>query len=276
MKKGILALLTFTTAAVLITSCGGGGEGGPQRKVYNYEKADSLSVDYLKELGSVKVNIEMAAKLFISLKERDYTFDASLMTPTSKSFATSKQQALGLGMFSASLSYAAVYEQSQPTTDYITSIMGLANKLGIQDAFNEELLKKITSTDTTVNKSILLTKAFINATDQLYSEDRAKLVCLMVSGGFIEGLKISTAATRERFAGGEIGFGIYEQVLSYENTMKMLKVFKEQDQDVKTVYEAFKSQEAPIMEAINSHGKLNQDHIVKLNAAITQLESKLV
>ena len=278
MKKGIISLFSLAVSTILITSCGGGGEhDASQMKVYNYEKADSLSIDYLKELGSVKVNIEQSAKLYGTLRESGYSFDGSLMSPSSTNFSSSKQQALGLGVFAASLAYGAVFEQQQNTTEYMGAIFGLADKLGISDAFDKNLMEKLTSNDTTLNKNILLTKAYVNATDQLYSEDRAQLVTMMVAGGFIEGLLISTGATKVRFGNAEINYGIYEQVYSYDNTIKMLEVYKD-NADVGEVYKAFKEQEDVFKGVIKLHTpkKMKESDIEKLNAAVTQLKSKLL
>jgi len=277
MKKGFFSLFGLAIASLFITSCGGGEHEGSHMKTYNYEKADSLSIDYLKELGSVKINIEQSAKLYITLKERGYTFDPSLLSSSSTSFSTSRQQALGLGIFSGSLAYGAVFEQQQNTTEYMTAIFKLADQLGISEAFDKELMDKLISNDTTLNKNILLTKAYVKATDQLYSEDRAKLVVMMVAGGFIEGLLISTGATKTRFGNEEVNFGIYEQVYAYENTIKMLNVFKD-NPDVSEVYKAFKEQESVFQGVIHLHTakRMKPEDIEKLNAAVSQLKSKLL
>jgi hypothetical protein len=273
MKRKILSLLSLVSLSLLMANCGGGE--GPVAKTYNYEKADSLSTDYLKELGSVKVNIDLAAKLYATLQDQGYEFDKTLLTSAGQQFATSKKQALGLGMYSASLAYSAVYKQDQNTQEYLKSIIDLTNKLGIPEAFPEDLLKKLAGSDTTVNKSILLTKAYITATDQLYSEERATLVTMMVAGGFVEGLLISTGALKVKMNNQEISSGLYEQIYSYDNTVKMLEVFKD-NKDVGEVLIAFKSVNDVIQEAIHTHGRLTLDNVHKLNAAMTNIKSKLL
>jgi hypothetical protein len=274
MKRKILSLLSLVSLSLLMANCGG-GDGGPVAKTYNYEKADSLSTDYLKELGSVKVNIDLAANLYATLQDQGYEFDKTLLTSPGQQYATSKKQALGLGMYSASLAYTAVYEQEQNTQEYLKSIIDLTNKLGIPEAFPEDLLKKLAGSDTTVNKSILLTKAYITASDQLYSEERATLVTMMVAGGFVEGLLISTGALKVKMNNQEISSGLYEQIYSYDNTIKMLEVFKD-NKDVGEVLTTFKSVNDVIQEAIHTHGRLTLDNVHNLNAAMTNIKSKLL
>src|SRR5690606_9655625 len=99
-------------------------------------------------------------------------------------------------------------------------------------------------------------KAYIKATDQLYSEERAQLVTMMVAGGWIEGLMISTQAVKARPADAEVQLGIYDQVFSFTNTLKMLEVFKD-NKDVGDVYNAFIEAKPAIESAIHSKGKLD-------------------
>lgn len=276
MKRTLFPIIfVFVISAVLSSCGGGGGDAAKMQKTYNYERADSLSTDYLKKLGGVRVNIQQAAKTYASLKAKSFNFDNSLLTPSGKSFSTSKQQAVGLGMYSASMAYATVYEQQQNATEYMKSIIQLSEKLGIPEAFDKDLIEKLASTDTTINKSILLTKAYIKATDQLYSEERASLVTMMVAGGFTEGLLISTGALKAKKADKEITMGIYNQILSYEDAVKMLTVFKD-NQSVKEVYDAFIELKPTIEMCTKTHGKMSGEDIAKLNAALTQLKGKLI
>jgi hypothetical protein len=270
MKRFSILFLTLST--YLLMSCG----EEVQQRTYNYEKADSLSADYLQELGSVRVNIEQSSKLYALMTEKGYSFDNTLVISPGKSYSTSKQQALGLGMYGADLSYSTIFGQTQGATEYMKSIVQLSEKMGIPEAFDQELLGKLTSDDSTINKSILLTKAYIKATDQLYSEDRAKLVVMMVAGGWIQGLSISSnAALKKGSADSEIIMGIYDQVYSFENTYKMLEVFKD-DKDVSDVYQKIHEVKPQFDRLIHSKGRLTESHLQEIVELTKSLKSQLV
>ena len=98
---------------------------------------------------------------------------------------------------------------------------------------------------------------------------------MMVAGGFVEGLLISTGALKVKMNNQEISSGLYEQIYSYDNTIKMLEVFKD-NKDVGEVLTTFKSVNDVIQEAIHTHGRLTLDNVHNLNAAMTNIKSKLI
>jgi len=240
-----------------------------------YDRADSMNADYLRQLGNIRVSIEQTAKLNKLLFDKGFSYNSSLLMSSSKSFGNSKQQAMGLGAIGADLNYATVYEQSQDAMNYTKALMDVANKLGIGSAFDEELLNKMTSNDSTINKSILLTKAYLRAEDQLFNEERAHLATLMSVGGWIEGLSISTSIGKTKPVGNEINSGIWSQAYTYNNIIAMLKIFKDSSPDCAEVLNELIGLE-PKINAVVRQGNLNEEQINNLNTAVTDLKNKLM
>lgn len=273
MKTNKFFLFLFCGSLTLLFACGGGDS---TEVVYNYEKADSLSVDYLRELGNIRVSIEQTGKLNAMLKEEGYSYNSSMLNSASKAtgYSNSKQQAFNLGAYGADLNYAISYEQSQDAMGYVKAMIQLADKLGVPNAFDEKLLTQMTSDDSTINKSILLTKAYIKAEDQLYSEDRAQLATMMVVGGWVEGLYISTSAAKTKPGSGNINSGIWNQAYTYSNIIKMLKIFENSSTDCAELLKGLEEIREPVNRLVQSEGNLKPDRIAEANDAIAKLRSK--
>jgi len=181
---------------------------------------------YLQELGIIKTNIEVTAKLYEDMNEAGYAFNESALMSSGKSFSGSSKQALGIGAIGTDMVFCASFGQSQSAMSRLEGLMKTANSLGISEAFDQELIEKMASEDSTVNKSVLLTKAYLNAKDQLFSEERAQLATFMVVGGWIEGLHVGCQVASSEINGQDVRLGLWSMCNAYKNVVHMTEVFK--------------------------------------------------
>jgi len=225
MKLNRFTLFTSFAITAVIASCGGGEpeHTGPK---YNFEKADSLPSGYLQELGIVKTNIEVTAKLYEHMNSIGYAYKEGAMLSASKSFSGSTKQALGIGAIGSDLVYAASFGQNQGAMDRMKGLITIASSLGVGEAFDEELMGKMAGEDTTVNKSVLLTKAYLKAKDQLFSDERAQFATFMIIGGWVEGLHVACQTMKEGIKDQDTQIGFWEMVNSYESVIHLCSVFK--------------------------------------------------
>ncbi len=224
MKNLKLSAFVIVSISLLISACG--EEQHSTAPTYNFEKADSLPSGYLEELGIVKTNIEVTAKLYARMNSVGYAYNESVLLSAGKSFSGSSKQALGIGAVGSDLVYAASFAQSQSAMDRMKGLISTAGSLGIGEAFDEELMTKMASDDSTINKSVLLTKAYLKAKDQLFSDERAQLATMMIIGGWIEGLHVSCQMLKTEIKDDEIRIGFWELVNSIENVRHLCVVFK--------------------------------------------------
>ncbi len=270
INKLLTAAIGLSLSAFVI-GCGG-GEAESTGPKYNYEKADSLPTGYLEELGVVKTNIEMTAKLYDHMMEKGYNYNESVMLSASKSFSGSSKQAMGIGAIGSDLVYAASFGQNQSAMDRMKGLMGAANSLGISEAFDEELMTKMASDDSTVNKSILLTKAYLNAKDQLFSEERAQYATFMIIGGWIEGLHISCQMMKDEIKDDEVRVGFFETVNSVGSVQHLCDVF-ESNAEMKSISEEL-TKLGPLMQPIRKNvKKYNTEQVAALAEAVAQLRN---
>lgn len=258
----------------LLASCGGSEEPSTA-KTYNFERADSLPSDYLQELGIVKTNIEVTAKLFQQMNQKGYSFNDSYMLSAGKSFSGSNGQAMGLGAMGSDLVYTAAFGQNQSAMDRMKSLVGIAGSLGISEAFDEKLMEQLASDDSTVNKSVILTKAYLNAKDQLFSDERAQLATFMVVGGWLEGLHIGTQLIKENVKDKETRIGYWEICNGYGNVMHMMKVF-EGEAEMKSAMEDLKTIEEALKRISKNSKKYSLADVEGLETAVNAVRGKLL
>ncbi|GAB4376923.1 MAG: hypothetical protein Kow0075_04670 [Salibacteraceae bacterium] len=273
MKKAIIwSCAVFI--GVSVASCGGGEPEDTSPK-YNFERADSLPEGYLEELGIVKTNIEVTAKLYQHMNEQGYAFNESLLMSPSKTFSGSSKQAMGIGAIGSDLVYSASFGQNQSAMERMKGLLNAANSLGVGEAFDEELLTKMSSDDSTINKSVLLTKAYLKAKDQLFSNERAQYATFMIIGGWVEGLHIASNALKEGgIKDNDIKIGFWEMCNSYESVMHLTKVF-ENNAEMQAVAEKIQGLSETLNPIKKNAKKYNEEHVARLAAAATQLRNEL-
>ena len=226
MNKLQLTLVVLSISSIgLLPSCGGEevADTGPK---YNFEHADSLPTGYLKELGIVKTNIEVTARLYQKMVDKGYSFSEGALISAGKSFSGSAKQAMGVGAIGSDIIYCATFGQNQSAISRMEGLLKTAGSLGVSEAFDKSIMEKMASEDTTINKSVLLTKAYLKAKDQLFSDERAQLATLMVVGGWVEGLHICSQMMKEDIKDKEVRLGYWELVNTFDNIDPMCKVFK--------------------------------------------------
>ena len=219
-----LYLASAALALIMLSACA--GEEAPTGPKYNFERAEKLPDGYLEELGIIKTNIEVTAKLYEDMNASGYSFSESMLLSSGKSFSGSTKQAMGIGAIGSDMVYCSAFGQTQSAMSRMESLMKTAGALGVAEAFDQELIQQMASEDTTINKSVLLTKAYLNAKDQLFSEERAQYATFMVIGGWLEGLHVVTQLTKEELSNDNVRIGLWSVVDSYDNVVHMCKVFE--------------------------------------------------
>ncbi|TVR39092.1 MAG: hypothetical protein EA392_07800 [Cryomorphaceae bacterium] len=265
----------FLALGIALSSC----ESEPQAKTYDYEKADSLAVDYERELRTIRKDIKDAGNLYLVMREIGVPFQSDLVGAASKYQGATgrKKQALSLGAAGADLNYLTMFEQADQTPSYVKAILSLADQLGISSAFDEGLMAKITEVgDTTLTfrkKSSLLNDAYRQAEDNLYSEERAQITCQIVAGGWLQSMHIAANIGANIESQREVDTEVWNMIFGAEKVLKMLDVF-ENDPDCKAVAEDIRSLD-PILTKLSQERIQNvHQHFAALAAATGNVRSK--
>ncbi len=152
-------------------------------------------------------------------------YNSSLLNPTNNadSYSTTINLALNLGVYGADLSYCRLFDQIQQSVDYLSVIRTIIEELKIpQDKASISINKledNINNRDTLLQ---IISDTYGNADLYLKENDRESTADLIVLGGWIEALYISTNMVDTKNPNHEIMGRIAEQKYSLENLMKLL------------------------------------------------------
>lgn len=274
MKK-VLSIL-FIGSIFLLNSC---GSEEPEGKVYDYDRSDSLSTDYTREVTTIRGNIKETSGFYFTLKNLGAEYDGSLPNNNSKAsgYTTTARKCVGIGIYGADLNFLTVYEQDDMAKTYVENISKLADDLGIESAFDQELFDKIVSHEDSLDlreKSNLVSKAFRNAEDKMYSEERALYATLMVAGGWTESVYLTSSLIIDNKINEKSVSDFWLLVNNYNSIIKMLGVF-DNEPDAVQMLESLKKLEKSV-EGITEKPKIELDNVKALNNDIKKLRKTLI
>lgn len=260
-----------------IISCSGGDQ--QVQKVYDYERSDSLPPQYTTHLGNIRVSIEEVNSLNKLFRQNGYTYNNTTLNSAGKAsgYSNTRSQAVNLGIYGADVNYALAFDQNQEVLNYVKAIAELAKKLGIEKAFDETLVKKLTeSSDTVSDKSMLLTRAYRHAQDQLHNEERAAIATMIVFGGWLEGIYIASSNLKAKPGNAGINQKIFENLDTFNDVTQMLKVFKEKNKNCAEILSEADEISATIQSLIQTKGNFTSEDISTLNNVISGLRNKQI
>ncbi len=148
-----------------------------------------------------------------------------------------KSKAMNLGVYGADLSYAATYNQTQETMQFLDASAKLINELQISSAFNETLVKRVDENLNNVDSLIvIISDSFYDTYRYLTTNEQDDLSILVLAGSWIEALYISTQITGISEHKDQIVEIIAEQNTSLEKLIEVMEPIKE-SQMAADVYE---------------------------------------
>jgi len=251
--KELFFIALFCFAAIIYGCKSEGGDG---------ETADQENIDSVEVDEDLMEDLNMAKQVFYSLpspietamlmKRAGAKYDESILNPTENrpNYTTNISMALNLGVYSADLSFASMFDQSQATITYITTCKKLAEDLGILNAISKTTIERM---ETNVNNRDslmeIISETFMNSNSFLKENDRAETAAIILVGGWVEGLYIATKIARVTDKNDEMIERIIDQRLSLSTLMSLLEQYEDDENIValmsdlsefETVYEKVK------------------------------------
>lgn len=298
MKFSAIALKFFaiSTAAVMLTSCGG-----------DSSKEDSEGVDTAMvaavKAKSQKVFFAIPSPLEIAnlIKKSGANFDKSILNPVENAskYTTQTAMAINLGIYGADLSYTSIFDQTQESLKYMKATKKLADGLGIGDAFSEETLTRLEKSMNNKDSLLLIVSDSYYNTDAFLKEnEKGNISALVIAGGWLEGLYISTKIAEKSTKNEGILKHIADQKMTIDNLKGLLEA-SQGDENVKSfladinslndIFATFKSEEVVAKEAPKSEGvttlggdepateiKVTKEQLATLSAKVLEIRTKLV
>lgn len=243
MKKNLLILAII---AIFMASC----VNENNNKVIVEDSNQSKSEQAYEKAKMIFYSLPSPIETAMIIENANVEYTDEFLNPTSKvsQYATSKEMALNLGIYSADLSYATLFDQKQVTINYLAASKKLADQLGILNVISDTTMQKIEASIGDKNKILnIVSETFMSSSAYLEENDRGETAALIVLGGWIEGLYLSL-----ELVGGDVNSNpdlvavIAEQKFSLEDLIGLLELYKDnkdiallntQLKELKEVYE---------------------------------------
>jgi hypothetical protein len=254
----------FLTVAILfsliLASCHSGGKSVKK-------ETDTVAVN--KGNAAVYEDIKQAEKIFYTLpsplesamliKSAGALFDDKLLNPVENTsiYHTNKSMALNLGVYTCDLSFASLYDQTQLIINYMNAAKKMADGLGILQAIEQEDIDKleenIHNTDVIMD---IVSQTYLNSNSYLEDNGQPAIAAIVLVGGWMEGLYISTRLVdMKEFNGNKLVGRIIDQKLSIGILINLLETNKgnpavdeliAQVKKVKTVFDKITLKTSPV------------------------------
>ena len=226
MRKFASSTNTLLAIAVvaLIASCnndsGNGSDTNPQDSAAQQEMQKKAK----KVFFAIPSPIEMAN--MIKQSGSNYNKDLLNSKDAVSRYTTNTSMALNLGIYGADLSYTSIFDQTQPSMNYMACAKKLADALGITGAFTPETVDRLEKNVN--NKDSLLqivSDAYLTTDAYLKENERASTSALIIAGGWIEGLYIATKIAGKNSENNVVATRIAEQKSVLENLIALIESY---------------------------------------------------
>ncbi len=193
-------------------------------------------------------NISSPIETAALIKKLDVPFSRSFIASTDRvdHYNTSFKQAMILGIYGADLGYLNMYGKTSVAVDFLTSIKKLANKLKIGQFFDFQTLKRLASSNESVDSLIYISQRNFNQMYKYLRENnRSNISVLMMAGVWIEGMYL-TGQVYNKNPDPELREAIGEQKIMLSDLMILLRNYERDPdfakliEDYEDLYDLFK------------------------------------
>ncbi|MDX9726420.1 MAG: hypothetical protein RBT38_08545 [Bacteroidales bacterium] len=222
----IHAMVIFSI--ITLAGCRQGGRGeGRNADQADISGADAELYEDLKQAEKIFYSLPSPLESAMLIKSAGARFDDDLLNPVenANNYNTNRTMALNLGIYTCDLSFASLYDQTQLIINYMNAAKKMADGLGILDAISDEDIERLESN--IHNRDVIMeivSQTYLNSNSYLDENGQPAIAAIVLTGGWIEGLFISTQLVDQKDLDGNKLVGrIIDQKLSIGNLMSLLE-----------------------------------------------------
>lgn len=262
----------------------------------NNTKADDLNKSRTI-FYTLPAPIEMAS----IIKETGVHFDDQFLAPLSKSdsYSTNLKMALNLGIYATDMSVAGMFNQSQRMVDYLNTLKGLTQRLGIVKIMDEEVLAKLERSDLSRQEALnVISEVYMNTNQYLTENNRRNIATIVMSGAWVEGFYLALNLVNPDKLNADIVGRIVAQKLSLATMLSIIDSTDEKGEDkdlsyirskmeaISSIFDAVELEKTGRISAItdadtktttikaNKPGSLDKDVLLALKDAVSQVRNE--
>ncbi len=219
--------------AILIIAVSMAGCGSEKRK----SGSDELSLSESEINAGILEDVNSAKQIFYSLPSpletamliknagASYNEDLLNSVDNTSNYTTNKSMALNLGIYTTDLSFASLFDQTQTSIRYMNAAKRMADGLGILDAIDNNTIDMLEENINNRDRIMdIISETFMNSSSFLTENERPALACIVLVGGWVEGLYIASSIVGDaNIEGNKLVERIVDQKLSFDIVMHLLE-----------------------------------------------------
>jgi len=257
MKKMKSAKVIFSVAIVLIIgACQSDKKSNdPFGKVPEDVLYDGVKEFHQEAIDDIVQNISSPVEISALIKSLDIPFSKKHLASTEyvDKYNSSFMKALCLGIYGADLGYLNMYNKTNSSIEFLSSIKKLAEGINVGQFFDFQLLKRLATNSENLDSLMYISVHSFNEMDHYLRENkRGNLSSLIIAGVWIEGLYLATQVAKEKphydltQAIGEqktlltqllLILNVYKNDAKFQNLITQLQEIKKQFDDIKITIE---------------------------------------
>lgn len=186
-------------------------------------------------LYTLPAPIEMAS----IIKETGVNFDDQLLAQLSRSqsYSSNLKMALNLGIYATDMSVSGMFNQSQRMVDYLNTLKGMTQRLGIIKVLDEGVLAKLERSDLSRQEALnVISEVYMNTNQYLTENNRRNVATMVMSGAWVEGLYLALNLLNPDKLNSDIVERIVAQKLSLATLMNIIDGMNANDSDKDLTY----------------------------------------
>jgi hypothetical protein len=196
MKSFLSTLTVFILICAVLFSCKPRASKKESfEPSFSTYKSDTIATSRVTEKNEIFYGLLTPVEISSMFRRLKVPYDKNILNPSSNRnlYLSSSKVSVNLGIYGVDFGYIKMFKIGQQMIDYLMTIRDLNNKLGIPDNYILEPIKRIES-DLSASDTIMavMNKAYNNIEDHLRKDSRESSAGLMLMGGWVEAMYIST------------------------------------------------------------------------------------
>lgn len=229
----VMRILIAGLIVAVLSSCGSGKKTDEQAFLEGLDTAKVQGPPISEEvITQILESIPQPLEISMLLKESGKKYNSGYLNSpdfTSK-YNSNYKRALNLGIYGADLGYTNIYEQNQDGVKYMAAIKELADGLNIGRFFDIETIGRLATNSKNLDSLLLITTQNFNQINHyLQTQNRSNLSVLLLTGGWLEALHITSQVAASNPDNLELKETIGSQKIILENIMLLLSFYKDTD-----------------------------------------------
>jgi hypothetical protein len=223
--SGILIWILLVTG--ILSGCKGGTKPAAEETKISVPTENTTVIEDFKKARTIFNALPSPLESAMLVKSSGTKFNVSFLNPVDNAgnYVTNKSMALNLGIYTCDLSFTSLYEKTQQIIDYMNSAKKMADGLGILKSIDQETIDKL---EENINNSEeimkIISDTFMNSNAYLEENNQPAIAAMVLTGGWFEGLYISTKLVDSKnFSGNKLVGRIIDQKLSLDILLNLLE-----------------------------------------------------